>query len=77
MPVTKYNHLGNTLFMTLAELRVSQKSVADRLGLSYSFFNSLVNGRKRASPGLCDKLQKLFPHKLWHQLGAKDAGWKV
>ena len=67
----------------------NQKEFAAAVGVSAQHMSDLETGRRNLSPSLADKIHETLCkigdwydgsenlRKTWHQIGARNAGWKV
>lgn len=73
---------GTSVSGALAEARMSQTDLADKLGKSSAYTNQTMTGRKRVSPQWADLIAdtlQLSPERRrdLHVAAAKDFGFKI
>lgn len=80
------NYTDHSFTSMLKELRegyeLSQKAMADRLGISTQYYHDLEKGRRTPSVAVVEFICKEFGRgpvgiKTWHYAGAKAHGWKI
>jgi transcriptional regulator with XRE-family HTH domain len=76
------SHFGASVSKSLAEARMTQTEVAERIGSSTSYVNQMLTGRKRPSPQwvdlIADTLKASDRQRVeLHRAAAKDYGFKL
>ena len=79
----RYNsEFGASVSQALAEANINQADLATSAGVSPSYLNQMMTGRKKASPEWVDIVSRTLKlrdaaRKQLHKAAAKDAGYDI